>query len=79
MTRYVLCKKLGEVLPKSIKSSLYHAGLLNTVQHDNTDVSIDVNKVHSSLKQSIERVKRQSAKTIKSLQAGIDLIYNKKQ
>jgi len=74
MTVYTLCKKLGEVLPKSIKSSLYHAGLLNTVQRDNTDVHIKTKEVHKSLKQSIERVKRQSAKTIKSLQAGIDLI-----
>jgi len=74
MTTYDLCTNLGKILSKHIKSSMYHAGILNTVQRGNRDVSIDIEAVRSSLKLRIEKVKRESEKTINSLQEAIDLI-----
>ena len=74
MSTYDLCTKLGKILSQHIKSSLYHAGLLNTVQKGNTDVHINVKAVHRELKTSLDREKARSAKTIAMLQAGIDLI-----
>lgn len=74
MTVYDLCTKLGKVLSQSIKSSLYHAGLLRTVRSTHADVYIKISKVHASLIVSIEREKARSAKTISMLQEGIDLI-----
>lgn len=74
MTTYDLCTKLGKILSQHIKRSLYHSGLLRTVQSGNRDVKIDVQEVHKSLKASIEEVKRKSEKTIAMLQEGIDLI-----
>lgn len=74
MTRYDLCTKLGNVLSESIKRKLRNAGILNTVRHENTDVSINISAVHGSLKASIEKAKRESEKTIAMLQDGIDII-----
>jgi len=53
---------------------MYNAGILNTTRRGSRDVSIDIEAVHSSLKRSIEKVKRESEKTINSLQEAIDLI-----
>lgn len=74
MTTYKLCKKLGEVLSEGIKRKLRYAGILRTVQQHNRDVMIDVQAVHRSLKESIEREKEKAAKTIAMLQEGIDVI-----
>ena len=74
MTTYDLCTKLGKILSKHIKFSMRNAGILNTTRSSHRDVSIDINAVHTSLKLSIEKVKRESEKTINSLQEGIDLI-----
>jgi len=74
MTTYDLCTKLGKILSKHMKFSMYNAGILNTTRRGSRDVSIDIEAVHSSLKRSIEKVKRESEKTINSLQEAIDLI-----
>ena len=74
MTVYDLCIKLGKILPLSIKVSLHHSGILNTVRRHNRDVSIDIQAVHSSLMDEIETIKRKSEKAIGSIQKAIDLI-----
>ncbi len=74
MTTYQLCTKLGKILSRHIKLKLYHQGILRTVQQHNRTVMIDAKAVHTSLKESIEREKEKSAKTIAMLQEAIDLI-----
>ncbi len=79
MTTYELCRRLGKILSKHTKSSLYHAGILTTVRSSHRDVSIDIQAVHSALTSSIKKVKRESEKTILSLQEGIDIIESLKK
>ena len=74
MTTYDLCTKLGKVLSKSIKRSLYFAGLLRTTRSTHADVFIKTKEVHRELTASLEREKAKSAKTIAMLQEGIELI-----
>ncbi len=76
MTIFDLCTKLGKVLPKGILLSLRYAGLLRTSRHGNQDVYVNVHDTHVSLTTTLERVKRESTKTIQRVQAGLNLLEN---
>jgi hypothetical protein len=74
MTRFELCTALGEILPRGIVRSLYHAGLLNTKRRGNRDVSINSYEVRRQLRITLERIQCESAKTIERIEAGLELM-----
>jgi hypothetical protein len=77
MTVYKMCRRLHEILPTGIRQSLRFAGVLNTVQANNRAVSINSREVHKRLTTSIERIKRESAETIRRIQMALDLLEGK--
>jgi hypothetical protein len=79
MTVYNLCKRLHDVLPVGIRMSLKFAGLLNTVQNGNRDVFIKGDGVRKRLRETITRVERESAETVRRCKLAIDIMEGKEK
>ncbi len=74
MTRFELCTALGQVLPRGIVRGMRYEGLLIAKRSGNRDVFINTFEVRRRLKAILERVKRESAETIKRIEAGLELL-----
>jgi hypothetical protein len=79
MTVYKLCRRLHEVLPIGIRRSMRYDGLLETVQSGNTAVFLKGDAVRQRLRDTIERVERESAETVRRCRLAIAIMEGREE